>query len=128
MKLFGGTRKQVADAWPTEFRFNRGRRMLTIAYDDGFTGKIPFELLRVESPSAEVQGHGAKRPPPPAGKRSIDVSDAQQVGRYALRITFSDGHDSGFFTWAYLRDLAQNAGSRMKAYEARLASAGLSRD
>ncbi|MBU6319919.1 MAG: DUF971 domain-containing protein [Alphaproteobacteria bacterium] len=114
--------------WPTKLSFLTSEARLFVEFDDGFSGSVPFELLRVESPSAETQGHGASRPPPPRGKKTINVIGADLVGRYAVRIRFSDGHDTGLFTWPYLRELAQEADSRMKAYLRRLSEAGLSRD
>ncbi len=113
---------------PVELRFNAAERALVLTFEDGFTAALPFELLRVESPSAEVQGHGGSaRPAPPAGKQNIGVTGAEPVGRYAVRIVFSDGHDSGIFSWAYLRELASDADERMAAYLARLSGAGLKR-
>lgn len=129
-----GGEKLSADAvadrqpWPTKLSFLTSEARLSIDFDDGFSGSIPFELLRVESPSAETQGHGTARLPPPGGKRSVAVSGADLVGRYAVRIRFSDGHDTGLFTWLYLRELAEDADSRMAAYMRRLTAAGLSRD
>jgi DUF971 family protein len=114
--------------WPTDLDFNRAAAELRIRFDDGFAGVIPFELLRVESPSAETKGHGADRPPPPAGKRSVWVTGAEPVGRYAVRIVFSDGHESGLYTWSLLRELAEGSDVRLDAYLQRLAEAGRSRD
>lgn len=114
--------------WPTEVRFNKARAELLIRNEDGSEGTIPYELLRIESPSAETQGHGADRPPPPVKKRNVSVLSAEPVGRYALRITFSDGHNTGLYTWAYLSELAAQKTERMAAYLARLKELGLSRD
>jgi DUF971 family protein len=115
--------------WPTELRFRSRDRRLAIAFDDGWSGEIPYELLRVESPSAETRGHGAgERPPPPARKRKVNVVGADPVGRYAVRIRFDDGHDTGLYTWAYLRELAEQADQRMAAYLARMDKLGLKRD
>ena len=93
--------------WPTELVFRRSQRRLDIAFDDGVTASIPFERLRVESPSAEVRGHGGARPPRVMGKEHVGVVDAKAVGRYAVRIIFDDGHDSGIFSWDYLRELGK---------------------
>jgi len=117
-----------APPWPTELRFQKGRAELLIRFDDGHEAAIPYELLRVESPSAETKGHGGDRPPPPAKKRTVGVLGAEPVGRYALRIRFDDGHDTGLFTWAYLRELGDEKISRMAAYTGRLKELGLSRD
>ena len=106
--------------WPAELRFKKAESELLVRFDDGFEGAIPYELLRVESPSAETKGHGAERPPPPSSKRRVGVSGAEPVGRYAVRIRFDDGHDSGLFTWTYLRELAEQKDRRMSAYIKRM--------
>ena len=93
--------------WPTELRFQSKPARLAIRFDDGWSGEIPYELLRVESPSAETKGHGGDRPPPPAHKARVTVKGADPVGRYAVRIRFDDGHDTGLYTWTYLRELAE---------------------
>lgn len=93
--------------WPTKLDFSKSRKMLTIAFDDGQTGEIPFETLRVESPSAEVQGHSPAQKKVVTGKENVGVTAANPVGRYAVQIVFDDGHDTGLFTWDYLRDLAE---------------------
>ena len=115
-------------AWPLELRFNKARAELLIRFDDGAEAAIPYELLRVESPSAETKGHGNERPPPPARKRNVGVLAADPVGRYALRIRFSDGHDTGLYTWAYLAELADQKISRMAAYTGRMKDLGLPRE
>jgi DUF971 family protein len=114
--------------WPSELRFNKARAELLIRYEDGGEATIPYELLRVESPSAETKGHGGERPPPPVKKRNVGVVGADPVGRYALRIRFSDGHDTGLYTWAYLSELAEQKTERMNAYLGRLKELGLKRD
>mgnify|MGYP001240645496 FL=1 len=114
--------------WPLELRFQRDRAELLIRFDDGHEATIPYELLRVESPSAETKGHGGDRPPPPARKRNVGVLGADPVGRYALRIRFDDGHDTGLFTWSYLRELGDEKSSRMAAYLGRLTELGLKRE
>lgn len=117
------------DPWPVRLEFNDARSELSVTFDDGYAGAIPFELLRVESPSAETRGHSAAdRPPPPAGKRSVKVIGADPVGRYALRIRFDDGHDTGLYTWSWLRELAEERDERMSAYLDRLSAADRSRD
>lgn len=116
---------QPATVWPTRLEFNAARAELAIAFDDGYSQTIPFELLRVESPSAETRGHSAAdRPPPPSGKKSVKVIGADPVGRYALRIRFDDGHDTGLYTWDWLRDLAEEREGRMSDYLSRLKAAG----
>ena len=95
-------------AWPTELRFSGSARSLTITYDDGERFTLPYKTLRLESPSAEVQGHGnGPKPAPPVISDDLNVEKADPVGRYAVRIHFSDGHSSGLFTWAYLRQLGE---------------------
>ncbi|MBL8559484.1 MAG: DUF971 domain-containing protein [Hyphomonadaceae bacterium] len=100
--------RQTANAnWPRELVFQREARRLHITFEDGADVSIPFETLRVESPSAEVQGHGNKRVV--TGKADVGVVDAKPVGRYAVRIIFDDGHDTGIFSWDYLRSLGEQA-------------------
>lgn len=113
--------------WPTELRFRARSADLLVAFDDGFAAAIPYELLRIESPSAETKGHGAQRPPPHPGKRTVAVRDAEAVGRYAVRIRFSDGHDTGLYSWSLLRELAEQHAARMEAYIAEMTRLGLSR-
>ena len=105
--------------WPTELRVTRDR--------SGVSGTIAAELMRVESPSAEVQGHSAAGKTLVAGKRAVTIKAVEPVGNYAVRIVFSDGHDTGLFTWRYLRKLAEEGATMMAAYEDALAKAGLSR-
>lgn len=93
-------------SWPTELRVNPAKTALSILYDDGARATLAAERLRVESPSAEVQGHGGTRPPPVTGKKDVRLSRLEPVGNYAVRIVFDDGHDSGLYSWDYLRKLA----------------------
>lgn len=90
-------------AWPKQLVFKREAKLLHVAFEDGVHVDIPFEKLRVESPSAEVQGHGNKRVV--TGKANVGIVDAKPVGRYAVRIVFDDGHESGIYSWDYLREL-----------------------
>lgn len=113
--------------WPTDLAFDRAARVLNIAFDNGAAFALPFELLRVESPSAEVHGHGGKRIWL-GGKRGVGVADAAPVGRYAVRIVFDDGHQTGIYSWDFLHRLGLEQDQRMAAYEAALAERGLSRD
>jgi DUF971 family protein len=92
--------------WPTELRVNPDRSALAILFDDGARGDLAAERLRIQSPSAEVQGHGGKQPPPVTGKQDVKISRLEPVGNYAVRIVFDDGHDSGLYSWDYLRKLA----------------------
>ncbi len=97
-----------ARAWPEELRFSKSGQALTITFDDGAEFTLPYKTLRLESPSAEVQGHGSgPKPPPPVISNDLSVNKAEPVGRYAVRIFFSDGHSSGLFTWPYLRELGE---------------------
>ncbi len=117
-----------AAPWPVDLRFNKARAELHLSFDDGAEFTLPYELLRVESPSAETKGHGNENPPPPVKKRHVGVAGAEPVGRYALRIRFTDGHDTGLYTWAYLRELGEQRDQRMSAYVARMKALGLSRE
>ncbi len=119
---------QTSAPWPAELRFNKARAELLIRFDDGAEFTLPYELLRVESPSAETKGHGPETPPPPEKKRHVGITGAEPVGRYALRIRFSDGHDTGLYTWAYLRELAEQKDRRMSAYLSRMKELGLKRE
>lgn len=93
-------------AWPVRLTFDRQRRELEATFDDGVTGRVAFKRLREESPSAEVQGHGrGPKPPQPPVPDDISVLKAEPVGRYALRLFFSDGHSSGLYTWNIIRAL-----------------------
>jgi DUF971 family protein len=95
-------------AWPTELRFSKSKQTLTVTYEDEARFELPYKTLRLESPSADVQGHGnGPKPPPPIVSDDISVEKADPVGRYAVRIHFSDGHANGLFTWAYLRELGE---------------------
>lgn len=99
----------MARPWPEELRFSGSDKALHIAFDDGARMSIPFETLRVESPSAEVQGHGPGEKRIVTGKENVQVTGAEPVGRYAVRLVFDDGHDSGLFTWDYLYALGESA-------------------
>lgn len=100
-------------AWPTQLVFKSAERALFITFENGVERRIPFELLRVESPSAEVQGHGPGQKKWLTGKQAVDVTRADPVGRYAVRLTFSDGHDSGIFSWDYLHELGEDPEARL---------------
>lgn len=113
--------------WPTRLSFKASDGVLDIAFDDGAQFAIPFELMRVESPSAEVQGHSPDQKKLVPGKANVRVSAADPVGRYAVRLSFDDGHDSGIFSWDYLRELGENSAELLSAYHERLKAAGLPR-
>ena len=103
-------------------------RALEIVFDDGRTFRIPFELMRVYSPSAEVQGHGPGQETLQTGKRDVVIDAIEPVGHYAVKPTFSDGHDTGLFTWDYLYRLGAQQDELLTQYLERLAAAGLDRD
>jgi DUF971 family protein len=103
-------------------------QVLEVAFDDGAVFKLPFELMRVYSPSAEVQGHGPGQAVLQTGKRGVTLTALEPVGHYAVRPHFSDGHDSGIFTWPLLYQLGRDQVALWADYEARLAAAGAGRD
>jgi len=96
--------------------FDTKAHALHIAFDDGATFDIPFELLRVESPSAENKGHGGAKPPPVTGKQNVSIVRAEPVGRYAVRIVFDDGHDTGLYSWDLLYELGRDGAEKLSAY------------
>ena len=116
-----------AESWPTEIRLRRAEKMLEIAFDDGTRFRLPAEYLRVESPSAEVQGHGPGQKQLVHGRAEIGILEIEPVGNYAIRIKFDDLHDTGIYSWRYLRELGLEQESRWRDYLAALEKAGLSR-
>ena len=113
---------------PTSVTVHQASRVLEVGFDDGRNFRIPFELMRVWSPSAEVQGHGPGQETLQTGKREVVITDIIPVGHYAVQPRFSDGHESGIFTWTYLYELGANESQFWQRYEERLAAAGVSRD
>lgn len=113
---------------PTDITLHAQSRVLQIAFSDGADFRIPLELMRVYSPSAEVQGHGPGQETLQTGKRLVDITGLEQVGHYAVQPTFSDGHDSGIFTWEYLYFLGSEQDRLWADYERRLQEAGVARD
>jgi DUF971 family protein len=113
---------------PTAITVHQASRVLEVGFDDGQTFRIPFELLRVYSPSAEVQGHGPGQEVLQTGKRGVEVTALEPVGNYAVLPRFSDGHETGIYSWDYLYFLGSQQGELWKQYEERLAKAGASRD
>lgn len=105
-----------SDNWPTQLVLKRAAKTLTITFDNGAHFDIPFELLRVESPSAQVQGHSATQKVLVRGKADVMVIRAEPVGRYAVRLVFDDGHDSGIFTWDWLFRLGRDQQALMATY------------
>lgn len=113
---------------PTEIRVKRAEKILEIEFDDGKAFRLPAELLRVESPSAEVQGHSPDQRQLVAGAKEVGILRLEPVGNYAVRIVFDDGHDTGLFTWSYLHELGMEQPVRWKRYLDAMTKAGLSRE
>ena len=118
----------VTAAWPVEIRLMRDRRALQVSFDDGKIFNLSAELLRVTSPSAEVQGHSEAERKTVGGKRNVTILSVDSVGNYAVRIGFDDMHSTGIYSWAFLRDLGLNAGRRFQEYLDDLQAKGLDRD
>ena len=113
---------------PTALTVHQQSRLLEVAFDDGAQFRIPFELMRVYSPSAEVQGHGPGQEVLQTGKRDVVIDGLEPVGHYAVQPHFSDGHDSGIFSWDYLYFLGSQQAELWQDYERRLQEAGMDRD
>lgn len=113
--------------WPIEVRVKSAERALEIGFDNGQSFSLPAEYLRVESPSAEVQGHGAEQKRVIGGCRAVGIASVEPVGHYAIRILFTDGHDTGIFSWRYLYQLGEERDARWAAYLAALTERGLTR-
>jgi DUF971 family protein len=116
------------NAWPTEIRLSQDKRRLTVSFEDGTSHELSSELLRVMSPSAEVQGHSAAERKTVGGKENVAILAVEPVGNYAVRLVFDDMHNTGLFTWGYLAELGVDKEARWTAYLAELAAKGLSRD
>jgi len=112
---------------PTEIKLHQASRILEIGFSNGRTFRLPYEFLRVYSPSAEVRGHGPGQETLQVGKRDVTISTIEAVGHYALRPTFSDGHDSGIYSWDYLYDLGARQDELWQRYLDRLSAAGANR-
>ena len=117
-----------ATVWPEEIRLSKAKDSLFVKFDNGYETTLTAELLRVEYPSAEVQGHGSGQKTTPAGKANVTIAAIEPVGNYAIRISFSDGHDTGLFSWDILHDYGQRQQQLIDDYLARLAAAGQRRD
>ena len=113
---------------PTEIKLHQKSRMLEIAFSDGQRFELPCEFLRVYSPSAEVRGHGPGQEVLQVGKKNVEITDVQPVGSYAIQLVFSDGHDSGLYSWDYLHDLGVNQEALWTQYLERMNEAGASRE
>jgi DUF971 family protein len=120
--------KFTTEHWPVELRLKQAEKVLEIDFDDGTSFRLPAEYLRVESPSAEVQGHGQAQKQLVAGRAKVGIMALEPVGNYAVRIRFDDLHDTGIFSWEYLYTLGTEQASRWPAYLAALAERGLSRE
>ena len=118
----------AATPWPVELRLKPDKRTLEIAFDDGSRFNLSAELLRVTSPSAEVQGHSEAQRKTVGGKRNVQILSVDPVGNYAVRIGFDDMHDTGIYAWDFLRELGLNAEARLQGYLDDLAAKGLDRD
>ena len=118
----------VTPAWPVEIRLVKDRRALHVTFEDGNTVALSAELLRVTSPSAEVQGHSEAQRKTVGGKRNVTILSVDPVGNYAVRLGFDDMHSTGIYSWAFLRDLGVNAERRLQDYLDDLQAKGLDRD
>lgn len=119
---------QNGAARPTDIVLHQQSRILEVAFDDGKVFRLPCELLRVYSPSAEVRGHGPGQEVLQTGKREVGIAAIEPVGNYAVRLVFSDGHDTGLYSWDYLYALGENQDTLWKQYLERLDQAGASRE
>ena len=113
---------------PTEIRLHQKSRLMEIAFSDGKTFKLPYEFLRVHSPSAEVRGHGPGQEVLQTGKRLVELRSLEPVGSYAVQPLFSDGHGTGIYSWEYLYELGESQEAMWARYLEKLAAAGASRD
>lgn len=118
----------MSDIWPTQIKVAKDRQHLTVTFNDDQGFVLSAEMLRVLSPSAEVKGHGPGQEVTVPGKRNVAISAVQPTGNYAIRIGFDDGHDTGIYTWSYLRELGERGEEMFAGYEAQLAAKGMSRD
>ena len=119
---------EAATPVPTEIKLHQASRAMEIAFADGTSARLSYEFLRVYSPSAEVRGHGPGQETLQAGKRDVTIVDVEAVGHYAIRPKFSDGHDTGIYSWSYLYELVLDHDAMWQRYLERLAAAGASRD
>lgn len=117
----------MSEAWPTEIRLAKDRRSVTVTFDDGESHTLSAEYLRVYSPSAEVQGHSPEQRQTVPGKEAVGIVRIDPVGNYAVRLHFDDRHDTGIFTWSYLRQLGRDHAELWPRYLQELAAKGLSR-
>jgi DUF971 family protein len=118
----------MAAPWPRELRVDPSRSTLSISFENGDAFALPAEYLRVESPSAEVQGHSAAQKQIVSGKRRVKIASIEPVGNYAARIMFDDGHDTGLYSWAYLNELGREQNAKWSAYLSALRKTGGKRE
>ena len=109
------------DAWPSEIRLSTDKKTLSVMFEGGESMTLSAELLRVESPPAEVQGHGVGQQTPPLGKRDVRITGLEPVGNYAVRLTFDDGPNTGIYSWDILQDYGRRQDSLMADYRDRAA-------
>jgi DUF971 family protein len=114
--------------WPTEIRLSTDRRTLHVTFEDGASYALSAELLRVESPSAEVQGHSPTQKTTVPGKAEVEIIRVDPIGHYAVKLSFDDMHDTGIYGWDYLRELGEHGEAKLQAYLDDLAAKGLSRE
>jgi len=112
---------------PTEIKLRKESRLLAVTFDDGAAFDFTLEYLRVHSPSAEVKGHGPGQETLQVGKQDVAITAIEPIGHYAIRLVFDDGHDTGLYSWTYLRELGDNMGAYWQAYLDRLKAAGYAR-
>jgi DUF971 family protein len=123
-----GSRQSAVPPQPTELTVRKQSRVLEVAFDDGMHFSLPFELLRVCSPSAEVRGHGPGQEVLQTGQRNVEIVGIEPIGNYAIKPLFSDGHDSGIFSWEYLHHLGRDQDVLWEDYLRRLEAAGFTRE
>ena len=112
----------MSDVWPSEIRLSSDKKILNVTFEGGDCMALSAELLRVESPSAEVQGHGVGQKTTPLGKQDVRITGIEPVGNYAVRLTFDDGHNTGIFSWDILQDYGRRQDSLMADYRDRVAA------
>ena len=114
----------MSEPVPAEIKLRKASRVLEVSFEDGHRFQLPFEYLRVHSPSAEVKGHGPGQEVLVLGKESVGVRAVEPVGQYAVKLVFDDGHDTGLYTWKYLYELGRDQQANWSRYLARKAAAG----
>tara|TARA_R110001599_G_scaffold64023_3_gene179231 strand:- start:892168 stop:892605 length:438 start_codon:yes stop_codon:yes gene_type:complete len=123
-----GSKQSPVSPQPTDLTVRKQSRVLEVVFDDGASFSLPFELLRVASPSAEVRGHGPGQEVLQTGQRNVEIVGVEPIGNYAIKPVFSDGHDTGIFTWDYLHHLGSNQHALWEDYLRRLEAAGFTRE